>query len=103
MPSTYQLFRRPPHLKKCTRTANCFIDCHLSTGSTFTRGHCLLEPNEGAWLKEITEGALGNWTAAEWNQVVFSDEFRFNLRSDDNRVRVWRPRGEHLNLAFALQ
>ncbi|GFY11192.1 transposable element Tcb2 transposase [Trichonephila clavipes] len=46
---------------------------------------------------------LGNWTVAEWNQVVFSDESRFNLRSDDNRVRVWRPRGERLNPAFAFQ
>ncbi|GFV73709.1 transposable element Tcb2 transposase [Trichonephila clavipes] len=42
----------------------------------------------------------GNWTAAKWNQVVFSDESRFNLSSDDNRVRVWRPRGKRLNLAF---
>ncbi|GFV80831.1 transposable element Tcb2 transposase [Trichonephila clavipes] len=47
--------------------------------------------------------ARGNWTAAEWNKVVFSDESRFNLSSDDNRVRVWRPRGERLNPAFALQ
>ncbi|GFT73908.1 transposable element Tcb2 transposase [Trichonephila clavipes] len=39
----------------------------------------------------------------EWNQVVFSDEFRFNLNSDNNRVRVWTPRGERLNPAFALQ
>ncbi|GFT47010.1 transposable element Tcb2 transposase [Trichonephila clavipes] len=37
--------------------------------------------------------ARGTWTAAEWNQVVFSVESRFNLSSDDNRVRVWRPRG----------
>ncbi|GFW64798.1 transposable element Tcb2 transposase [Trichonephila clavipes] len=43
----------------------------------------------------------GNWTAAEWNHIVFSDESRFNLSSDDNRVRVWRPCGERLNLAFA--
>ncbi|GFY04003.1 uncharacterized protein TNCV_1197821 [Trichonephila clavipes] len=34
--------------------------------------------------------AQGNWTAAGWNQVVFSDESRFNLSSDDNRARVWR-------------
>ncbi|GFV81658.1 transposable element Tcb1 transposase [Trichonephila clavipes] len=47
--------------------------------------------------------ARGNWTTAEWNQVVFSDESRFNLSSDDNRVCVWRPRGERLNPAFALQ
>ncbi|GFW29791.1 transposable element Tcb2 transposase [Trichonephila clavipes] len=44
-----------------------------------------------------------NLTAAEWNQVVYSDEPRFNLSSDDNRVRVWRTRGERLNPAFALQ
>ncbi|GFT17446.1 transposable element Tcb2 transposase [Trichonephila clavipes] len=44
----------------------------------------------------------GNWTAAEWIQVDFSDESRFNISSDDNRVRVWRPRGDHLNPAFAL-
>ncbi|GFV50640.1 transposable element Tcb2 transposase [Trichonephila clavipes] len=47
--------------------------------------------------------AQGNWTAAEWNQVIFSDKSRFNLSSDDNRVRVWRPRGERLNPAFVLQ
>ncbi|GFT16508.1 transposable element Tcb1 transposase [Trichonephila clavipes] len=47
--------------------------------------------------------ARGNWTAAEWNQVAFSDESRFNLSSDDNRARVWRPRGERYNPAFASQ
>ncbi|GFV42529.1 transposable element Tcb2 transposase [Trichonephila clavipes] len=35
--------------------------------------------------------ARGNWTAAEWNQVVFTDESRFSLSSDDNCVCVWRP------------
>ncbi|GFX06825.1 transposable element Tcb2 transposase [Trichonephila clavipes] len=30
-------------------------------------------------------------------------ESRFNLSSDDNRVRVWRRLGERLNLTFALQ
>ncbi|GFX54597.1 transposable element Tcb2 transposase [Trichonephila clavipes] len=47
--------------------------------------------------------ARENWTSAEWNQVVFSDESRFNLSSDDNNVPVWRPRGERLNPAFTLQ
>ncbi|GFW13473.1 transposable element Tcb2 transposase [Trichonephila clavipes] len=47
--------------------------------------------------------ARGNWTAVEWNQVVFSDESRFNLSSDDNRFRVWRPRDERLNPAFVVQ
>ncbi|GFU98995.1 transposable element Tcb1 transposase [Trichonephila clavipes] len=47
--------------------------------------------------------ARRNWTAAEWNQVVFSDESRFNLSSDDNCVLVWGPCGERLNPAFTLQ
>ncbi|GFV90654.1 transposable element Tcb2 transposase [Trichonephila clavipes] len=36
-------------------------------------------------------GARGNWTPVEWNQVVLSDECRFNLSSNDNRVHVWKP------------
>ncbi|GFV57974.1 transposable element Tcb2 transposase [Trichonephila clavipes] len=44
----------------------------------------------------------GNWTAVELNQVIFSDESRFNLTIDDKRVRVWNPRRERLNPAFAL-
>ncbi|GFW34481.1 transposable element Tcb1 transposase [Trichonephila clavipes] len=47
--------------------------------------------------------ARGNWTAVELNQLVFRDESRFNLSSDDNRDPLWRPRDEHLNPAFALQ
>ncbi|GFY00970.1 transposable element Tcb2 transposase [Trichonephila clavipes] len=37
------------------------------------------------------------------NQVVFSDESRFNLSSDDTRVHVWSFRGERLNPVFTLQ
>ncbi|GFX43690.1 transposable element Tcb2 transposase [Trichonephila clavipes] len=44
-----------------------------------------------------------NWTAREWNQVVYSEKSRSNLSNDDNRVRVWIPRGERLNPTFALQ
>ncbi|PRD31169.1 UNVERIFIED_CONTAM: Transposable element Tcb2 transposase [Trichonephila clavipes] len=79
---------------------------------------CLFEPYEDTWLKDIwnrganytpthrrlrleLSRARGNWTAADWNQVVFSDESRLNISSDD--IRVWRPRGERLNPAFALQ
>ncbi|GFU56775.1 transposable element Tcb2 transposase [Trichonephila clavipes] len=47
--------------------------------------------------------ARGYCTAAEWKQVIFSDESRFNLSSDDNRVCMWRPRAERLNPALALQ
>ncbi|GFV76754.1 transposable element Tcb2 transposase [Trichonephila clavipes] len=47
--------------------------------------------------------ARGNWTAEVWNHVVFGDESSFNLSSDDNRIRMWSPRGECINPAFALQ
>ncbi|GFU59017.1 transposable element Tcb2 transposase [Trichonephila clavipes] len=35
-------------------------------------------------------------------KTTISDESRFNLSSDDNRVRVWRPHGERLIPAFAV-
>ncbi|GFV94869.1 transposable element Tcb2 transposase [Trichonephila clavipes] len=102
------------------RAANCFISRHPGTGSTFSRAQV---PSQTIRMR-LAEGHLasrrplsvlpthrslrlkwchsrGNWTAAEWNQVVFSDESRFNLRSED--VRVWRLHGERLNPVFALQ
>ncbi|GFX37289.1 transposable element Tcb2 transposase [Trichonephila clavipes] len=118
-PSTDQSSRRPSHRKKCTRTTNCFIGRYPGTGSTFIRSPCAFSNHTKApgrrtfgiaapntWAADAhssTPPFGGKWTAAEWNQVVFSDESRFNLSSDDNRVRVWRSRGEHLNPAFALQ
>ncbi|GFV99983.1 transposable element Tcb2 transposase [Trichonephila clavipes] len=36
------------------------------------------------------------------NKTATSDESRFNLSSDDNCVRVLKPRGERLDPAFAL-
>ncbi|GFX28165.1 transposable element Tcb2 transposase [Trichonephila clavipes] len=68
--------------------------------SQLGRYHCVVRRCWDQWIREI---ARDNWTAAEWNQIVFRDESRFNLSSDDNRVRVWRPRGECLNPAFASQ
>ncbi|GFV41273.1 transposable element Tcb2 transposase [Trichonephila clavipes] len=45
--------------------------------------------------RRLAEGHLGSRRPlSEWNQVVFRDESRFNLSSDGNRVRVWRPHGE---------
>ncbi|GFV96740.1 transposable element Tcb1 transposase [Trichonephila clavipes] len=32
--------------------------------------------------------------AAEWNEVVFTDESRMCLQHHDGRIRVWRHRGE---------
>ncbi|GFX51101.1 hypothetical protein TNCV_2734521 [Trichonephila clavipes] len=41
--------RRDRYIK---RTVNCFIDRHLSTGSTYGL-LCLVEPCKGAWLKDF--------------------------------------------------
>ncbi|GFT15771.1 transposable element Tc1 transposase [Trichonephila clavipes] len=37
------------------------------------------------------------WNVTDWQKVVFSDESRFVLGRDDNRVRVWRRPGERYN------
>ncbi|GFW44772.1 transposable element Tcb2 transposase [Trichonephila clavipes] len=37
------------------------------------------------------------WNVTDWQKVVFSDESRFVLGTDDNRVRVWRCPGERYN------
>ncbi|GFU64337.1 transposable element Tcb2 transposase [Trichonephila clavipes] len=37
------------------------------------------------------------WNVTDWQKVVFSDESRFVLGTDDNRVRVWRRPGPFLN------
>ncbi|GFV86377.1 transposable element Tcb2 transposase [Trichonephila clavipes] len=34
--------------------------------------------------------ARSMWNVTDWQKVVFSDEFRFVLGKDENRVRVWR-------------
>ncbi|GFY32468.1 transposable element Tcb2 transposase [Trichonephila clavipes] len=41
--------------------------------------------------------ARSMWNATYWQKVVFSDEFRFVLGSNDNRVRMWRRPGEWYN------
>ncbi|GFV81710.1 transposable element Tc1 transposase [Trichonephila clavipes] len=37
------------------------------------------------------------WNVTDWQKVVFSDDSRFVLGTDDNRVRVWRRPGERYN------
>ncbi|GFW58960.1 transposable element Tcb1 transposase [Trichonephila clavipes] len=34
--------------------------------------------------------------AAEWNEVVFTDESRICLQHHDGRIRVWKHRGERM-------
>ncbi|GFY13169.1 transposable element Tcb2 transposase [Trichonephila clavipes] len=87
---------------------------------------CVVAPSLGTPVssrtirRRLTEGHLGSrvlpltppidvfgWSGATYEdtglQVVLSNESRFNLCSDDNRVHVWKSRGERPNPAFALQ
>ncbi|GFV51300.1 transposable element Tcb2 transposase [Trichonephila clavipes] len=41
--------------------------------------------------------ARSMWNVTDWQKVVFSDEFRFVLGTEDNRVRVWRRPDERYN------
>ncbi|GFX75728.1 transposable element Tcb2 transposase [Trichonephila clavipes] len=41
--------------------------------------------------------ARSMWNVPDWQKVVFSDESRFVLGTDDNRVRLWRRPGPFLN------
>ncbi|GFU90262.1 transposable element Tcb2 transposase [Trichonephila clavipes] len=41
--------------------------------------------------------ARSMWNVTDWQKVVFSDEYRFILGTDDNRVRVWRRPGVRYN------
>ncbi|GFY31418.1 transposable element Tcb2 transposase [Trichonephila clavipes] len=41
--------------------------------------------------------ARSMWNVTDWQKVVFNDESRFVLGTNDNRVRVWRRPGERYN------
>ncbi|GFW81326.1 HTH_Tnp_Tc3_2 domain-containing protein [Trichonephila clavipes] len=42
------------------------------------------------------------WNQADWGRIVFSDESCFQLCSDDNRRRAWRPAGQPADPAFTV-
>ncbi|GFV51262.1 HTH_Tnp_Tc3_2 domain-containing protein [Trichonephila clavipes] len=42
------------------------------------------------------------WNVKDWQKVVFSDESRFVLGTDDNRVRVWRRPGKLYNSPYTV-
>ncbi|GFX27409.1 transposable element Tc1 transposase [Trichonephila clavipes] len=46
--------------------------------------------------------ARSMWNVTDWQKVVFNDESRFVLGTDDNRVRVWRRPGERDNFTHTV-
>ncbi|GFX80076.1 transposable element Tcb2 transposase [Trichonephila clavipes] len=46
--------------------------------------------------------ARSMWNVTDWQKVVFTDESRFVLGTDDNRVWVWRCPGERYNSSHTV-
>ncbi|GFT11341.1 HTH_Tnp_Tc3_2 domain-containing protein [Trichonephila clavipes] len=46
--------------------------------------------------------ARSMWNITDWHKVVFKDESRFVLGTDDNRVRMWRHPGERYNFPHTV-
>ncbi|GFV67591.1 transposable element Tcb1 transposase [Trichonephila clavipes] len=63
-------------------------------GLSLTQNHRRLRRQ---WCDERTM-----W-AAEWNEVVFTDESRISLQHHDGRIRVWRHRGERILDSCVMQ
>ncbi|GFU97951.1 uncharacterized protein TNCV_2435151 [Trichonephila clavipes] len=98
-----------PVVDKTTTSGPCVFSNHTKApgGRTHLRSQrplrvLCLTPTYRSFRLEWCH-ARGNWTAADWKQVVLGDESRFSLSSDGNHVSAWRPREEHLNPAFAKQ
>ncbi|GFX41932.1 transposable element Tcb1 transposase [Trichonephila clavipes] len=62
-------------------------------GLPWTQNHRRLR---GQWCEERRM-----W-AAEWNEVVFTDESRIRLQHHDGRIRVWRHRGERILNSYVM-
>ncbi|GFW75327.1 transposable element Tcb2 transposase [Trichonephila clavipes] len=71
----------------------------LECAESFTK--CWTSKSEKYHLHE--DQALDALDRPVVEKTATFDKSRFNLSSDDSRVRVWRPRGERLNPAFAVQ
>ena len=52
----------------------------------------LTQRHRQIWLNWTT--IHQRWTQRQWNNVLFTDESRFNLEHSDGRRRVWRRPGE---------
>ncbi|GFY06955.1 uncharacterized protein TNCV_4090571 [Trichonephila clavipes] len=111
-PSTDHSSIRPPHRKKRKRKANCFIGRHPGTGSTFIRDPCVFSNHTkapGRWTFGIAVpitcatldapppstppfGVVPRTRKLDCSGIepgsLYRRESRFNLSSDDNRVRV---------------
>ncbi|GFW74415.1 transposable element Tcb1 transposase [Trichonephila clavipes] len=81
------------------RHKNCSPNSHLSEANLKSKRpfHALPLTQEHRQLRLQWSQARTMWNVTYWQKVVFSDESRFILGTNDNRVRVWRRPGERYN------
>ncbi|GFV51279.1 transposable element Tcb2 transposase [Trichonephila clavipes] len=79
---------------------------HLAERHLGSRCPLCVLPLTPTHRRPICSGAMQEETRLQQNGTrssLATRDSRFNLSSDDNRVRVWGPQSDHLNSAFALQ
>ncbi len=74
------VLRRLRHCNRPIRPRRPYV------GSILTRRHRNARLN---WARQHLR-----WQRRQWNEIVFTDESRFNLSTNDGRIRVFRRRGE---------
>ncbi|GFX16261.1 hypothetical protein TNCV_4705151 [Trichonephila clavipes] len=79
--------------------SNCFINSHLADANLKYKCPFRVFPltPEHRQLRLQWCQARSMWNVTDWKKVVFSDESRFVLGTDDNHVRVWRCPVERYN------
>ncbi|GFS93871.1 HTH_Tnp_Tc3_2 domain-containing protein [Trichonephila clavipes] len=75
------------------------ISRHLAEANLKSKHHFRAHPltPEHRQLRLQWCQARSMWNVTDWQKVVFSDESRFLLGTDDNRVWVWRCPDERYN------
>ncbi|GFV60680.1 transposable element Tcb1 transposase [Trichonephila clavipes] len=70
---------------------------HLQQSGMFARRTLLRLPLAGNHMHLCRQWCDERWTwTTEWNDLVFTDKYRFCLQHHDSWIRVWRHRGERL-------
>nr|CAH7732619.1 unnamed protein product [Callosobruchus chinensis] len=85
---------REPSLRGESEKTEMYTGTTEKFNNANLKGHC---SNEQYWAR-----AHQDWLLPQWRNVLFSDESRFGLVSDDYREWVWKERGGQNRLATAI-
>ncbi|GFW34226.1 transposable element Tc1 transposase [Trichonephila clavipes] len=85
---------RKPGSGATRKTTRHLAEANLKSKRPF---RALLSTPEHRQLRLQWCQARSMWNVTNWQNVVFRDESRFVLGTDDNRVRIWRRPGERYN------